>query len=85
MSDKNFNEKLSEIDLEAWKSFEEVVKSSVSNNKNPNFEGIVQKIIEYFGNVGSTVSYKFHFLNSHLDYFSDNLGAVSKEQGERFD
>jgi hypothetical protein len=25
-----------------------------------------------------------HFLASHLDYFPENLGAVSKEQGERF-
>ena len=27
---------------------------------------------------------KLHFLHSHLDYFPDNLGVYSKEQGERF-
>jgi hypothetical protein len=27
---------------------------------------------------------KVHFLNAHLDYFPENLGAVSEEQGERF-
>jgi hypothetical protein len=25
-----------------------------------------------------------HFPNVHLDYFSENLGGVSEEQGERF-
>ena len=30
------------------------------------------------------MSIKLHFLNSHLDQFPDNLGAVSDELGERF-
>lgn len=30
------------------------------------------------------MSLKIHFLNSHLDFFPDNLGDFSEEQGERF-
>ena len=30
------------------------------------------------------MSVKLHFLHSHLDFFPDNLGDVSEEQGERF-
>ncbi|GFX39838.1 tigger transposable element-derived protein 1 [Trichonephila clavipes] len=30
------------------------------------------------------MSVKVHFLHSHLDYFPENLGDVSEEQGERF-
>lgn len=30
------------------------------------------------------MSYKLHFLHAHLNDFSENLGAVSEEQGERF-
>jgi hypothetical protein len=30
------------------------------------------------------MSLKVRFLNAHLDYFPENLGAVSEEQGERF-
>ena len=30
------------------------------------------------------MSVKVHFLYSHLDYFPENLGAFSEEQGERF-
>ena len=30
------------------------------------------------------MSVKLHFLHSHLEYFPDNLGNYSEEQGERF-
>jgi hypothetical protein len=30
------------------------------------------------------MSLKVHFLNAHLDYFPENLGAVSEKKGERF-
>ncbi|KDR17502.1 hypothetical protein L798_08033, partial [Zootermopsis nevadensis] len=30
------------------------------------------------------VSFKMHFLHSHLDFFLSNCGAVSDEHGERF-
>ncbi|UYV69180.1 hypothetical protein LAZ67_6002670 [Cordylochernes scorpioides] len=30
------------------------------------------------------MSLKIHFLHSQLDFFPDNLGAVSDEHGERF-
>jgi hypothetical protein len=30
------------------------------------------------------MSLKIHFLDSHLDFCSENVGAVSEEQGEHF-
>jgi hypothetical protein len=30
------------------------------------------------------MSLKIHFLHSHLDFFRENLGSTSDEQGERF-
>jgi hypothetical protein len=30
------------------------------------------------------MSLKMHFLNSHLDYFPENLGDISEEHGKRF-
>jgi hypothetical protein len=30
------------------------------------------------------MSLKVHFLGSHLEFFPENLGAVSDEHGERF-
>lgn len=34
--------------------------------------------------LGCLMSLKVHFLHSHLDYFPENLGDVSEDQGERF-
>ena len=33
--------------------------------------------------LGCNISLKIHMLDSHLDFFPANLGAVSGEQGER--
>ena len=30
------------------------------------------------------MSLKFHLMNSNVEYFSENLGDYSEEQGERF-
>ena len=37
-----------------------------------------------FENLGARMSIKIHFLQSHLEYFSENCGDYSEEQGERF-
>lgn len=34
--------------------------------------------------LGRNMSIKLHFLYSHIDYFPENLGSLSEEQGERF-
>ena len=34
--------------------------------------------------MGCRMSLKMHFLHSHLDFFSRNMGDVSEEHGERF-
>jgi hypothetical protein len=34
--------------------------------------------------MGCNISLKIHFLDSHLDVFPDNIGAVNDEHGERF-
>jgi len=34
--------------------------------------------------IGCNMSLKIHFLESHLDFFPENLDEVSDEHGERF-
>jgi len=41
-------------------------------------------MLNNFKNLGCNISLKIHFLYSHLNFFSDNLGDMSKEQGECF-
>ena len=41
-------------------------------------------MLRNFQALGAIMSIKLHYLFSHLDYFPDNLGDVSEEQGEQF-
>ncbi|GBN60647.1 hypothetical protein AVEN_130660-1 [Araneus ventricosus] len=41
-------------------------------------------MIKNFMILGCSKSLKVYFLDSHLVYFPENLGAVSEDQGERF-
>jgi hypothetical protein len=44
----------------------------------------IDNLIQHFKNLGCRMSITVHFLHSHLDFFRENLGAVSEEQGEMF-
>ena len=41
-------------------------------------------MVKDFQKLGCLMSLKLHFLISHIDYFTMNLGDNSDEQGERF-
>jgi len=84
MRDPSFDSLMEIDELAAWKSFKDVVTNFLGNNKALDYVNIVEKLIENYKNLGCLMNLKIHFLNSHLDYFPDNLGAESEEQGERF-
>jgi hypothetical protein len=41
-------------------------------------------MLEKLRALGCNTSLKLHFLHNQLEYFPENLGALSEEQGERF-
>lgn len=84
MKDNQFEKVMKKAEKEAWISFKEVASKFLGNNKDPDYEEIVNKMLKCFKTLGCSMSLKLHFLNSHLSYFPENLGAVSEEQGERF-
>jgi hypothetical protein len=45
---------------------------------------IVSDLLTAYKAMGCNMSIKVHFLDSHSDFFPENLGAVSDEHGERF-
>ena len=61
-----------------------VAENFLGNHKAENYIEIVENMIEAFRRLGSRMSLKLHFLHSHLEFFPDNLDAVSDEHGERF-
>jgi hypothetical protein len=84
MFDKDFLLTTTEIEREAWLVFKSVVTKLLGNNKEPDFVTIVANMLEKFKFLGCLISLNIHFLNSHLDFFPENIDAVSEEQGECF-
>lgn len=84
LSDPLFVENMNEKEKEAWSSFKNVVLKFLGNDKDPDYKNIVQCMLTAYKEQGCKMSLKVHFLHSHVDYFPENLGAYSEEQGERF-
>ena len=82
--DDQFTEKLNSTELDAWKSFKQVVDNFLGKYKAENFVEIVENLLQAYQRLGCRMSLKLHFLHAHLDFFPPNLGAVSDEHGERF-
>ena len=45
---------------------------------------MVYELMHNLQALGARISTKMHFLISHLDYFPENCGDCSEDQGERF-
>ncbi|UYV66855.1 hypothetical protein LAZ67_4003110 [Cordylochernes scorpioides] len=82
--DGNFQNSLNEVEAAAWNSFRNVCKNFFGSVKVENYRDIVNDLLLSYKALGCNMSLKIHFLHSHLDFFPDNLGAVSDEHGERF-
>ncbi|GBM64901.1 hypothetical protein AVEN_30286-1 [Araneus ventricosus] len=84
MKDENFETKMETNERKVWESLNLVITIFLVNKKDPNYKSIVEEMVKNFKILGSKMSLKVHFLDLHLGYFPQNLGAVSEEQGERF-
>lgn len=84
MADGEFRNHMTQPEKEAWLSFKAVTDGFLGNHRHPDYKALVEDMLDKFKNLGCNMSLKVHFLFSHLDYFPENLGAVSEEQGERF-
>ncbi|GBL80249.1 hypothetical protein AVEN_92185-1 [Araneus ventricosus] len=84
MKDENVETKMETNERKVWESFKLVFTSFLGNKKDPNYKYNVEEMIKNFKILGCNMSLKIRFHDSHLDYFPENLGAVSEEQVERF-
>ncbi|UYV84905.1 hypothetical protein LAZ67_X003948 [Cordylochernes scorpioides] len=82
--DGNFQNSLNEVEAAACNSFRNVCKNFLGSVKVENYRDIVNDLLLSYKALGCNMSLKIHFLHSHLDFFPDNLGAISDEHGERF-
>lgn len=56
----------------------------LGNIKDALYKTIVKRNLAAYKSLGCNMSLQVHFLHSHVDYFSENLGTYSEEQVERF-
>ena len=82
--DPEFEKKLNQKELAAWKAFVKVVKGFLGNKKEENYKTLVENLLKGYKAMGCRMSLKVNFLHSHIEFFPKNLGAVSDEQEERF-
>lgn len=81
--DTQFRNSMTKLELKAWTAFFSVVQNFLGNKKSENYIEFVEDLLLQLKNMGCNMSIKLHFLHSQLDRFPENLGDMSKEQGER--
>ena len=81
---ENLEQKMTPPELSAWHSFKDIVLGVLGKTKQDNYREIVDTLIRNYQRMGCRMSIKMHYLYSHLDFFSDNMGDISDEHGERF-
>jgi len=84
MQDKLFDEDLNEPERNAWLSFRRNRKDFLGNQNAANCQDEMQDLLTSYTTVGCNMIMKIHFLESHVEFFPENLAEVSDEHGERF-
>ena len=61
-----------------------VTTSFLGNHKAENNRDMVADLVQSYKAVECNMSIKVHFLDSHLDFFPEDFGAMGDEHGGRF-
>lgn len=69
------------------KSARATLKNTTTNvsvyHKAENYRNVVAEVVQSDKAMGCNTSLKMHFLDSHLGFFPENLGAVSDKHGQQ--
>jgi len=84
LASNEFYSHMTNLEKNAWESFKAVVQGFLGNKRDENYREIINNLIDNYHTMGCRMSIKLHFLHSHLDFFSENMGDISDEHGERF-
>ena len=84
IKDPKFDEVFSATERSAWQSLKSVITNFLGNHRNAEYEEVIEELLKSFCQLEARMSVKMHCLQSHLDYFPENCGDLSEEQGELF-
>jgi len=82
--DDMFNSLLQGDEKKAWDTFRLVSTNFFGNIRAENYKEMIEDMLSFYHKLGCNMSLKIHMLHSHLDFFPDNCGMFSNEQGELF-
>ena len=82
--DPDCKNKLNAAGRRAWSTFENIHSNVLGNKTKENYTEIVEELLSSYCALGCNMFLKSHFLQSHLEYFLGNMGAVSDIHSERF-
>ena len=83
IKDASVNKTLNLAELSSWLSLKSIIANFLGNHRSPQYEKVVDELMENFYEHDARMSVKINFLRSHLDYFPENCRDFS-EQPEHF-
>lgn len=81
MKDGEFDNMLTEVELRAWRAFK---TNFLGNIKAENYEYLITELFSPYREIGCNMALKIHFLDAYVNFFPQNLRAISDEHGEWF-
>ena len=84
LQDSEFDQALFGKEKLTWQAFKLVATKFLGNTKADNYMELVSNLLKAYSRMGCNMSFKIHFLDSHLDFFPPNCEKISDEHGERF-
>jgi len=72
LGSKELEDKMNDLERDAWQSFREVVHGFLGRNKADNYEDLVEALLQSYCKLGCRMSIKMHYLHSHLDFLGQN-------------
>lgn len=63
---------------------EKLKTNFLESHKDSDYKTLVATLLEKYQKLGCNMNIKLHFLDSNLNFLSENLGDFSEEQRERF-
>jgi hypothetical protein len=63
---------------------QKITTNFLGNHKAENYLDMVADLVKSYQAMGCNMSLKVNFVDSHLDFFPENLRSVSDEHGKRF-
>jgi len=73
--DRHFENKLNDAERGVWDAFKKACSNFWEIKKSENYVEIVEDLLFSYLAVGCNMSWKIHFLQSHLDFFSGKYGS----------